>query len=162
MDRLEADHDDYRAILLKALADRFAEAFAEHLHRQVRRQWGFGAEEGDLSLEKLLQGEYRSIRPAPGYPACPNHQDKRQLFASLDAEQTGISLTETCAMMPAASVCGLYFQHPEARYFAVGPIGADQVEDFAQRRGSDLSDAEQALSPNLSYDPKKVAIPEAV
>ncbi|MEE3335481.1 MAG: methionine synthase [Candidatus Latescibacterota bacterium] len=162
VDRLEADHDDYRAILLKALADRFAEAFAEHLHRQVRRQWGFGAEEGDLSLEKLLQGEYRSIRPAPGYPACPNHQDKRQLFASLDAEQTGISLTETCAMMPAASVCGLYFQHPEARYFAVGPIGADQVEDFAQRRGSDLSDAEQALSPNLSYDPKKVAIPEAV
>ena len=135
-------------------ADRLAEAYAEFLHRQVRSEWGFGEEEGDLSLDRLLQADYRSIRPAPGYPACPNHDDKKQLFASLDVENTtGLSLTETCAMLPAASVCGLYFQHPQARYFSVGPIGRDQVEDFAKRKGIDTSSAERHLGPNLAYSP---------
>jgi 5-methyltetrahydrofolate--homocysteine methyltransferase len=152
--RFEADNDDYQSILLKALADRLAEAYAEFLHRQVRSQWGFGEEEGDLSLERLLQADYRSIRPAPGYPACPNHDDKKQLFASLDVEATtGLTLTETCAMLPAASVCGLYFQHPEARYFSVGPIGRDQVGNFAKRRGIDTKSAERHLGPNLAYSP---------
>ncbi len=160
--RLEADNDDYQAILLKAVADRLAEAFAEFLHRQVRQDWGFAHEEGELSLERLLQSEYRSIRPAPGYPACPNHDDKNQLFRHLDVEgTTGISLTETCAMLPAASVCGLYFQHPQARYFSVGAIARDQVENFAIRRGMDLQTAERHLGPSLSYAPDK-KVPEKV
>ena len=152
--RLEAEHDDYSAIMLKALADRLAEAFAEYLHRQVRNEWGFGKQEGALSLDDLIGARYRSIRPAPGYPACPNHDDKTRLFDSLDATgATGIRLTETCAMLPAASVCGLYFQHPEARYFAVGNIDRDQVEAYSTRRGTPLQAAERALAPNLAYTP---------
>lgn len=152
--RFEAAHDDYSAILLKALADRLAEAFAEYLHRQVRYEWGFGATEGELALPELINGSYRSIRPAPGYPACPNHEDKRQLFDSLDVlTATSMRLTETCAMQPAASVCGLYFHHPAARYFAVGPIGQDQIKDYASRRGTEQAAVERALGPNLAYTP---------
>jgi 5-methyltetrahydrofolate--homocysteine methyltransferase len=150
---LEKKHDDYQAILLKALADRCAEAFAEKMHEMARQAWGFGKGEG-LSKEDLIDERYRGIRPAAGYPACPDHTEKRGLLALLDAEKnTGIRLTENCAMTPASSVSGLYFGHPEARYFAVGAIGKDQVEDYAGRKGVARVEMEKWLQPNLAYDP---------
>ncbi len=146
----DRDHDDYNSIMAKALADRLAEAFAEWLHKQVRIEWGYGAGE-QLSNEELIREKYRGIRPAPGYPACPDHTEKRILFDLLKAEQqAGISLTESYAMLPAASVSGWYFAHPEAKYFAVGKIGRDQVEDYARRKGMDLRTMERWLSTNLN------------
>ena len=151
---LEKGNDDYQAIMLKALADRCAEAFAERMHELARQAWGFGKKEG-LSKEDLINEKYRGIRPAAGYPACPDHTEKRALMALLKAEKgVGIRLTESCAMTPASSVSGLYFGHPEARYFAVGPVGKDQVEDYAQRKGAALSEMEKWLQPNLAYEPK--------
>jgi len=151
---LEKGNDDYQAILLKALADRCAEAFAERMHEMARQAWGFGKKEG-LSKEDLIDEKYRGIRPAAGYPACPDHTEKRGLMVLLDAEKNvGIRLTENCAMMPASSVSGLYFGHPEARYFAVGPLGKDQVEEYAERKGVPLPEVERWLRPNLAYDPK--------
>ncbi|HSC47554.1 MAG TPA: methionine synthase, partial [Gammaproteobacteria bacterium] len=152
--RFEADHDDYNAILLKALADRLAEAFAERLHARVRREfWGYAPEEG-LDNASLIREDYRGIRPAPGYPACPEHTEKGVLWALLDAERlTGIRLTEHYAMWPAAAVCGLYFSHPQSRYFAVGRINRDQVEDYARRKQMPLAAAERWLAPNLGYAP---------
>ncbi|GAB5414361.1 MAG: methionine synthase [Congregibacter sp.] len=146
----EAAHDDYNSILLKALADRLAEALAEHMHRLVRRElWGYAPDEA-LSNEELIKERYRGIRPAPGYPACPDHTEKKTLFELLDAEaQCGVSLSESYAMEPAASVSGWYFSHPEARYFAVGKIGLDQVESIAQRKGVDTQEMRRWLSPNL-------------
>jgi 5-methyltetrahydrofolate--homocysteine methyltransferase len=151
---LEKEHDDYQAIMLKALADRCAEAFAEKMHELARQAWGFGKKEG-LTKEDLIEEKYRGIRPAAGYPACPDHTEKRGLMVLLDAEKsTGIELTESCAMNPASSVSGLYFGHPEARYFAVGPLGKDQVEDYARRKGVALAEIEKWLRPNLAYEPK--------
>jgi len=149
----EAQHDDYNAILAKALGDRLAEAFAEWLHEKVRKEyWGYAADEA-LTNDDLIREKYRGIRPAPGYPACPEHTEKRRLFALLDAERhTGVSLTESCAMLPAAAVSGWYFSHPEARYFGVGKIGRDQVEDYARRKGWSVDEAEQWLAPNLGYE----------
>ncbi|MBM3391912.1 MAG: methionine synthase [Betaproteobacteria bacterium] len=146
----EAQHDDYSAILLKALADRLAEAFAEHLHRRVRRElWGYAADEA-LSNEELIAEKYRGIRPAAGYPACPDHTEKGPLFALLDAEKNaGMALTESFAMHPAASVSGFYLAHPEARYFAVTKIGRDQLEDYAKRKGMTVAEAERWLAPVL-------------
>jgi 5-methyltetrahydrofolate--homocysteine methyltransferase len=152
---LEKANDDYQAIMLKALADRCAEAFAERMHELARSAWGFGKKEG-LSKEDLIDEKYRGIRPAAGYPACPDHTEKRGLMALLDAETSvGIQLTENCAMTPASSVSGLYFGHPEARYFAVGPIGRDQVEDYAGRKGVAVEEIERWLRPNLAYDRKE-------
>jgi len=151
--RFEADHDDYNSIMAKALADRLAEAFAEFLHKRVRDEWGYGAVER-LTNEDLIREKYRGIRPAPGYPACPDHTEKRLLFDLLEVERhTGIQLTESFAMWPAASVSGLYFAHPQARYFAVGKVGRDQVEDYARRKAMPLASVERWLSPNLNYDP---------
>jgi 5-methyltetrahydrofolate--homocysteine methyltransferase len=149
----ERDHDDYNSIMAKALADRLAEAFAEWLHKKVREQWGYGKSER-LSNEDLIRERYRGIRPAPGYPACPDHTEKRLLFDLLEAEKhAGMVLTDSFAMYPAASVSGLYFAHPEARYFAVGKIARDQVEDYARRKGMAIGEVERWLSPNLNYDP---------
>ena len=140
--------------MAKALADRLAEAFAEYLHKQARIAWGFGHAE-KLSNEDLIRERYRGIRPAPGYPACPDHIQKRTLFDLLGAEKKiGIKLTESSAMYPAASVSGFYFSHPEAKYFGVGQIGRDQVEDYAKRRGETVAAAEKRLAPNLGYEPK--------
>ena len=146
----EAQGDDYNAIMLKALADRLAEAFAEHLHRRVRREfWGYAAQE-DLDNEALIRERYRGIRPAPGYPACPDHTEKSTLFSLLDAEaKTGVALSESFAMMPAASVSGWYYAHPESRYFSVGKIGEDQLQSQAQRRGIDRDELARWLAPNL-------------
>jgi 5-methyltetrahydrofolate--homocysteine methyltransferase len=146
----EAKHDDYSAILLKALADRLAEAFAEHLHQSVRREfWGYAANEA-LSNEELIAEQYRGIRPAAGYPACPDHTEKGPLFALLDAtKNAGMTLTESFAMHPAASVSGFYLAHPEARYFAVSKIGRDQLEDYAKRKGMSVAEAERWLAPVL-------------
>ena len=149
----ERDHDDYAAIMVKALADRLAEALAEWLHRKARADWGYGRGES-LSVEDLLKEKYRGIRPAPGYPACPDHTEKRFLFDLLGGEdKAGIELTETFAMRPAASVCGFYFAHPRSRYFALGKIGRDQVLDYHRRKGMDLRAVERWLAPNLDYDP---------
>ncbi len=148
--RFEKDLDDYHAIMTKALADRLAEAFAEWLHLRVRREWY--AHDESLSLEDLITERYRGIRPAFGYPACPDHSEKRTLFALLDAPAAGIELTESCAMWPAASVSGLYFAHPAARYFTVGRIGRDQVESYAARKRMDIAEVERWLSPNLGYE----------
>jgi len=151
--RFEADHDDPGAIMAKALADRLAEAFAEMLHRRARRDWGYGVDEA-LAPEDLIEERYRGIRPAPGYPACPDHTEKRAIWDLLAVEpSTGIWLTESLAMHPAASVSGLYFAHPGARYFAVDLITKDQVEDYAHRKGMPLAEAERWLSPNLGYEP---------
>jgi 5-methyltetrahydrofolate--homocysteine methyltransferase len=153
----EKDHDDYNAIMTKALADRLAEAAAEWLHLQARIAWGFGETEA-LSKEDLIKEQYRGIRPAPGYPAQPDHTEKRLLFDLLNAEKNaGVILTENFAMHPASSVSGLYFAHPEAKYFGVGMIARDQVEDYAARKSMDLPVMEKWLAPNLSYDPDKVA-----
>jgi 5-methyltetrahydrofolate--homocysteine methyltransferase len=150
--RFEADHDDYNAIMTKALADRLAEALAELLHERARRDWGYGKDE-QLSKEDLIAEKYRGIRPAPGYPACPDHTEKRTLWNLLGVEEaTGIRLTESCAMWPAASVSGLYFSHPEARYFAVDMITKDQVEDYARRKHMPIADVERWLAPNLAYE----------
>jgi len=149
--RFASAHDDYDAILVKALADRLVEAFAEKLHKEARAAWGYGKGEA-LSPDDLLREKYRGIRPAAGYPACPDHSEKRTLFSLLSAtERAGIALTESFAMHPAASVSGLYFAHPEAKYFAVGRIGKDQVEDYARRKGISLSEAERWLAPVLGY-----------
>ncbi len=153
-ERFERANDDYNAILAKALADRLAEAFAERMHQRVRTEfWGYAADE-DLANDALISEDYRGIRPAPGYPACPDHTEKRTLFDILDAEaKTGVSLTESFAMWPPSSVSGFYFAHPDARYFGVGKIERDQVVDYARRKGMDLAIAERWLSPNLNYDP---------
>jgi 5-methyltetrahydrofolate--homocysteine methyltransferase len=151
--RFDRQHDDYNSIMTKALADRLAEAFAEYLHAQARRAWGYGQSER-LSNEELIAEKYRGIRPAPGYPALPDHTEKRTLFELLDAERlTGIRLTESYAMHPAASVSGLYFAHPEARYFAVDRITRDQAVDYARRKGMSVAEVERWLAPNLGYDP---------
>ena len=151
--RFAAGHDDYSAIIAKALADRLAEAFAEYLHKQARIAWGFGRNE-NLSNADLIREKYQGIRPAPGYPACPDHAEKRTLFDLLDAERKiDIKLTESYAMHPAASVSGFYFSHPEAKYFAVGQIGRDQIVDYAQRRSESTATAEKRLGPNLGYEP---------
>jgi 5-methyltetrahydrofolate--homocysteine methyltransferase len=150
--RFEKAHDDYNAILVKALADRLAEALAEWMHKQARDAWGYGREE-KLSLEEVLKERYRGIRPAPGYPASPDHTEKTTLFTLLDAQRaTSIELTENFAMLPAASVCGLYFSHPQARYFAVGKISRDQVLDYQRRKGLELRAVERWLGPHLNYE----------
>jgi 5-methyltetrahydrofolate--homocysteine methyltransferase len=148
--RFEAEHDDYRSIMAKALADRLAEAFAEFLHERARREW---YEHGpQLSQEQLRAETFRGIRPAFGYPACPDHTEKRKLFDLLRAEEVGISLTESYAMVPGASVSGIYLAHPQARFFSVGRLGRDQVEDYAARKGMPLDELERWLSPNLGYE----------
>ena len=145
------DHrDDYQSIMVKALADRFAEAFAEHIHLQARRDWY--EPDADPAIEDLHAERFRGIRPAFGYPASPDHSLKRTLFGLLDAGQLDMALTESCAMTPAASVSGLLFAHPASRYFTVGRIGRDQAEDYARRRGINLTEAERWLRPNLAYD----------
>ena len=151
--RFEGDHDDYSSILAKALADRLAEAFAEWLHERVRREiWGYAPRE-DLDGEALIAESYAGIRPAPGYPACPDHTGKRTIFELLDAPgRAGMRLTESCAMIPPASVAGWYFAHPRSHYFGVGRIGRDQVEDYARRCGMAVREAERWLAPNLAYD----------
>ena len=146
---LEARHDAYEAIMVKALADRLAEAFAEQLHARVRREWGY-APDDQPSFDDLLAEKYRGIRPAFGYPACPDHSEKRKLVDLLDARSVGIDLTETCMMRPASSVSGLYFAHPQASYFTVGRIGRDQLEDYARRKGMTAEEAERWLAPNLA------------
>jgi len=147
-------HDDYSAILVKALADRLAEAFAELLHARARREWGYGLKE-QLSSQDLIEEKYRGIRPAFGYPACPDHTEKRTLFELLGAERAGLQLTESYAMWPAASVSGIYLAHPNARYFNLGRIGRDQVEAYAARKQMSLADIERWLGPNLGYEPPK-------
>ncbi len=151
--RYAAAHDDYNAIMVKALADRLAEAFAEFLHARVRREWGYGAGE-QLSYDDLLEERYRGIRPAFGYPACPDHTEKGRLFDLLEAPAIGMTLTESFAMWPAASVSGLYFSSPHAKYFSVGRIGRDQVESYASRKGMSVQEAERWLAPNLGYAPE--------
>jgi 5-methyltetrahydrofolate--homocysteine methyltransferase len=147
--RYERDHDDVQSIMIKAIADRLAEALAEKLHAQARAEWEYGAAE-QLSKEELIAEKYRGIRPAHGYPACPDHTEKRTLFRLLEAEKNaGIELTEGLAMTPAASVSGLYFAHPEARYFAVGRIARDQLEAYARRKGMSVAEVEKWLAPNL-------------
>jgi len=160
--QFEAEHDDYNAIMLKVLADRLAEAFAEHLHERVRREfWGYAAGE-QLSGAQLIAEAYRGIRPAPGYPACPDHTEKRALFDLLQAERNaGISLTESFAMLPASAVSGFYLSHPESSYFAVGKIGRDQVEDYARRKAMSIEETEKWLAPYLAYEPAETSIPSA-
>jgi len=150
--KYDAEHDDYSSIMVKAIADRLAEACAEWLHAKVRCEWGYGRSE-NLTNDQLIDEQYRGIRPAPGYPACPDHTEKEAIFAWLGAEQgAGMRLTESFAMMPAASVSGLYFAHPESRYFAVDRITRDQVEAYAARKGMAVSEVERWLAPNLGYD----------
>ena len=151
----ERDHDDYHAIMVKALADRLAEGFAEYLHARARCDWGYGADER-LTSDDLVAERYRGIRPAFGYPACPDHTEKGKLFDLLQAGRAGITLTDSFAMAPAASVSGLYFAHPQARYFTVGRIGRDQIEDYARRTGRSVGEVERWLAPNLSYEPVAV------
>jgi 5-methyltetrahydrofolate--homocysteine methyltransferase len=153
VEQFERDHDDYNAIMSKALADRLAEAFAEMLHKRARADWGFGRDES-LSHDDLIEEKYRGIRPASGYPSCPDHTEKPLLWKLLDVEHTaGIKLTESYAMYPAASVSGLYFGNAQARYFAVDFITRDQVQNYASRKGTPISEVERWLAPNLSYDP---------
>jgi 5-methyltetrahydrofolate--homocysteine methyltransferase len=151
--KFKAAHDDYNAIMAEALADRLAEALAEYLHKHVRDEWGFGKSEG-LTNEDFIAEKYQGIRPAPGYPACPDHTEKGTLWSLLDAEKrTGIRLTESFAMSPGSSVSGLYFAHPESKYFAVGKLGKDQVEELAERKGKSLAEMERWLGPWLNYTP---------
>jgi len=149
----EAKHDDYGAILAKALADRLAEALAERLHEKVRTEiWGYAKGER-LDNEALISEAYQGIRPAPGYPACPDHTEKRTIWKLLDAERSaGMTLTESCAMLPTAAVSGWYFWRPESAYFGIGKIGRDQVEDYARRKGWTVAEAERWLAPNLGYE----------
>jgi len=152
-DSFRAENDDYNAILAEALADRLAEAFAECLHKRVRDEWGYGRAENFTPAE-LIQEKYRGIRPAAGYPACPDHTEKGALWKLLDVEaNTGMKITESFAMWPGSSVSGLYFAHPEVRYFSLGKIGRDQVDDYARRKGMSIAEAERWLGPNLNYDP---------
>jgi 5-methyltetrahydrofolate--homocysteine methyltransferase len=163
----EKDHDDYHSIMVKALADRLAEAFAEHMHDRLRHvNWGYdkhpdghdwtpcrGIDDKAFDNYKLIKEDYTGIRPAPGYPACPEHTEKDKIWQLLDADNnTGVSLTESKAMWPAAAVSGWYFSHPQSSYFAVGKINRDQVEDYARRKGMSLNEAERWLAPNLGYD----------
>jgi 5-methyltetrahydrofolate--homocysteine methyltransferase len=149
--RFEKEHDDYNSIMVKALADRLAEAFAEFLHKRARQEWGF---EESLSLEELIREKYRGIRPAAGYPACPDHTEKRTLWQLLAVEpRIGMKLTESCAMWPGASVSGLYFSHPQSKYFAVGKLGRDQVVEYQARKGMPLPEVERWLGPYLNYQP---------
>ncbi len=152
---LEADSDDYQSIMAKVLADRLAEALAERMHERVRTEmWGYHDAE-DLTNDDLIAERYVGIRPAPGYPSCPDHTQKQTLFSLLDAERSiGVRLTESFAMHPGASVAGWYFAHPEAHYFGVGRIGRDQVADYARRASMTVEEAERWLSPNLGYDPE--------
>ena len=153
IEKFKAQHDDYNAILAEAIADRLAEAFAEFLHKRIRDEWGFGKLE-KLTTADLIEEKYRGIRPAPGYPACPDHTEKRILWDLLDVEQhTGIKLTESFAMYPGASVSGLYFAHPESKYFAVGKLGKNQIEDYARRKGFTVAETEKWLGPWLNYNP---------
>ncbi|MDE1156372.1 MAG: methionine synthase [Acidobacteriaceae bacterium] len=153
VERFRAEHDDYSAIMAEAIADRLAEAFAERLHKQVRDDWGFGLTE-NLTPEELIREGYRGIRPAPGYPACPDHTEKGTIWRVLDVEaQTGIVLTESFAMWPGSSISGIYFGHPEARYLAVGKMDRDQIAEYAERKGWTLEEAERWLGPNLGYEP---------
>src|SRR3569623_356037 len=158
-------YEDARAMLDKivaenwfkasAVADRLAEAFAERLHQRVRKEfWGYGADES-LSNDELILERYRGIRPAPGYPAQPDHTEKGTLYELLKSERIGVELTESFAMWPGAAVCGLYFSHPQAAYFGVGKIERDQVEDYARRKGGSVQDAERGLAPILNYDPRQ-------
>ena len=153
--RFKGANDDYNAILAQALTDRLAEAFAEAMHKRVRREfWGYAVNES-LDTKALIAESYQGIRPAPGYPAQPDHTEKQALFELLKAtENTGIVLTESLAMRPASSVSGLYFAHPQAHYFGVGKIEADQVEDYANRKGWSIAESERRLSPILNYVPK--------
>jgi 5-methyltetrahydrofolate--homocysteine methyltransferase len=147
--RFEDAHDDYSSIMLKSLADRLAEAFAEHLHERVRKDlWGYASDEA-LSNDDLIKESYSGIRPAPGYPACPEHTVKADLFRILQCEDVGISLTESFAMFPGAAVSGFYFAHPESKYFTVGKIGEDQLRDMAKRRAVEVEQLERWLAPNL-------------
>ena len=150
--RFEADHDDYKAIMLKALADRLAEAFAELMHKKVRKEfWGYAKDE-TLKNEELIKEEYAGIRPAPGYPAQPDHTEKLTIWKLLDVEKnTGIVLTESLAMVPTAAVSGLYFSHPQSHYFGVGKINKEQVEDYAKRKNQPFETIERWLGPALSY-----------
>ena len=149
----EKELDDYNSILIKALADRLAEAFAEYLHKEVRmKHWGYAANE-DLSSEELINESYKGIRPAPGYPACPDHLEKLTIWEMLQVEEKiGVKLTESLAMWPAASVSGYYFGNPEARYFGLGKIKQDQVKDFAERKGIAVAEATKWLAPNIADD----------
>jgi 5-methyltetrahydrofolate--homocysteine methyltransferase len=149
--RLEDGLDDYSAIMVRALADRLAEAFAEWLHQRARREWG--CREERLDPAELRAGRYRGIRPAFGYPPCPDHSENRRLFDLLDAPTVGITLSESCMMLPAASVSGLYLAHPRARYFSVGRVGRDQVESYARRKGQAIAEVERWLGRSLGYDP---------
>jgi len=150
--RYENKLDDYSSIMVKGLADRLAEAYAELLHARVRKEWGYGQDE-QLTMEDLRRERFRGIRPAPGYPACPDHSELRKIFDLLQPFSIGVSLTENCAMIPPASVCGLYFAHPQARYFSLGAIGRDQVESYALRKGTTVAEVEHWLSAHLAYDP---------
>jgi 5-methyltetrahydrofolate--homocysteine methyltransferase len=149
--KYEAEHDDYRAIMVKALADRLAEAFAEYLHLQVRREWF--EPDAQPALEDLHAERFRGIRPALGYPASPDHSEKQDLFDLLGTAEIGVALTESYAMTPAAAVSGLIFAHPESRYFTVGRLGKDQITDYATRRGMPVEEVERWLRPNLAYEP---------
>jgi 5-methyltetrahydrofolate--homocysteine methyltransferase len=152
-DKFKADNDDYNAIMAEALADRLAEAFAECLHKRVREEWGYGCHEG-LSNADLIQEKYRGIRPAAGYPACPDHTEKGPLWRLLDVEaNTGMKITESFAMWPGSSVSGLYFAHPESRYFSLGKIDRDQVDDYHIRKGMSVAEVERWLGQNLNYTP---------
>jgi 5-methyltetrahydrofolate--homocysteine methyltransferase len=152
-ERFKTENDDYNAIMAEALADRLAEAFAECLHKQVRDEWGYGCAE-KLSKEDFIQEKYRGIRPAAGYPACPDHTEKGPLWRLLDVEaNTGMLITESFAMWPGSSVSGLYFAHPESRYFSLGKIERDQVADYRERKGMSMAEIERWLGPNLNYDP---------
>ncbi len=159
LEQFDADHDDYSSILVKALADRLAEAFAERLHERVRREfWGYAPDE-HLTGDDLIQEKYRGVRPAPGYPGCPDHTEKITLFQLLDAEnKVGIVLTENLAMYPASSVSGMYYAHPDSRYFGLGRIGLDQVADMARRKGVETAELERWLMPNLNYEPVASAV----
>ena len=152
VEKYKSELDDYNAIMAEALADRLAEAFAECLHKRVREEWGYGKEE-NLTNDEMIEEKYRGIRPAAGYPACPDHTEKGILWKLLDVEsKAGIKLTESFAMWPGSSVSGLYFAHPESRYFGLGKIDRDQVEDYAARKGMTIDEVERWLGPNLGYD----------
>ncbi|MBC8131589.1 MAG: cobalamin B12-binding domain-containing protein, partial [Deltaproteobacteria bacterium] len=154
-DSFRASHDDYNAIMAEALADRLAEAFAECLHKRVRDEWGYGRQE-DLTKEDLIHEKYRGIRPAAGYPACPDHTEKGPLWSLLDVQKnTGMLITESFAMWPGSSVSGLYFAHPASRYFGLGKIGRDQIVDYHTRKGMTVAEVERWLGPNLNYDPAR-------
>ncbi len=165
VEKYRADHDDYNAIMAEALADRLAEAFAEFLHKRVRKEWGYGASE-TLSVEEMIEEKYRGIRPAAGYPACPDHTEKRTLWELLDpVKNAGIEITESFAMWPGSSVSGLYFAHPESKYFAVGKLGRDQILDYHLRKGMTLQEVERWLGTYLNYEPepaKTVAAPAPI